>query len=72
MTDDHGFGEATVNMTLQATYAALAIAKMVRTGVRSLALKPEVLANYRDFLKENMKGKVFADNSQVRCWMLWH
>jgi len=65
-----GLGHSSVIYMLecQATYAALAIAKMVRTGVRSVALKPEVLANYRDFLKENMKGKVFADNSQVAGW----
>ena len=43
---------------------------MVQTGARSVTLKPEVLANYRDFIKENMQGKVFADNSQVPCWMM--
>ena len=41
---------------------------MIKTGAKSIALKPEVLKNYEEFVQENMKGKVFADNSQVSGW----
>ena len=41
---------------------------MLTSGARSMAVKPEVFRNYLDFVKENMKGKVFADNSRCTSW----
>jgi len=52
----------------QVNYAAEAILKLLETGGQSMSVKPEVLRNYVDFVQENMKGKVFADNSQVKAW----
>jgi len=52
----------------QVNYAADAIVKMINTGAQSMSLKPEVLKNYAEFASRHMKGKVFADNSQVSGW----
>jgi len=52
----------------QVNYAADAIVKMINTGAQSMSLKPEVLKNYSEFASRHMKGKVFADNSQVSGW----
>jgi len=52
----------------QADYACDAIKKMVNAGAKSMALKPEVLMNYDEFVQKNMEGKVFADNSQCTGW----
>ena len=42
--------------------------RMLKSGARLMAVKPEVFRDYLDFVKENMKGKVFADNSQCTSW----
>merc|ERR1712179_529514 len=52
----------------QVNYTARGIVKMLQSGAKSMVLKPEVLRNYLDFVQENMKGKVFADNSQCTGW----
>jgi len=52
----------------QADYACDGIVKMINLGAKSMAVKPEVLKNYGDFVQENMKGKVFADNSECTGW----
>jgi len=52
----------------QANYARDGIVKMIKSGAKSMALKPEVLKNYEEFVQENMKGKVFADNTECVGW----
>ena len=52
----------------QANYACDGIAKMVKFGAKSMVVKPEVLKNYDEFVQENMKGKVFADNTECTGW----
>ena len=52
----------------QANYACDGIVKMVKSGAKSMVVKPEVLKNYDEFVQENMKGKVFADNTECTGW----
>ena len=52
----------------QANYTLDGIVKLVKTGAKSMRVKPEVFENYWDWMQENMKGLVFADNSQVKGW----
>ena len=41
----------------QVNYAADAIVKLLRTGAKSMSVRPEILKNYVDFVQRNMKGK---------------
>ena len=52
----------------QADYTCDAILKMLKVGGKSMSLKPEVLKNYNEYVERNMKGKVFADNSECSGW----
>jgi len=65
-----GLGHNTIIYMIecQADYACDGIVQMINSGAKSMALKPEVLKNYEEFVQENMKGKVFADNSECTGW----
>lgn len=52
----------------QINYTADAIEKMLNCGAKAMVVKPEVLRNYWDWTQEQMKGKVFADNSACVGW----
>jgi len=52
----------------QANYVCKGLKLMLEKKAKSVVLKPEVLNNFKDFVQENMKGKVFADNSEVAGW----
>lgn len=52
----------------QVNYAADAITKMINTGAKSMVLKPEILKNYIEYVKQHMTGKVFGDKSTVASW----
>ena len=52
----------------QANYVCKGLKAMLEKKAKSVVVKPEVLNNFKDFVQENMKGKVFADNSQVVGW----
>ena len=41
----------------QVNYAADAITKMINTGAKSMVLKPEVLKNYVEYVKQHMTGE---------------
>ena len=38
-------------------YAADAITKMINTGAKSMVLKPEILKNYIEYVKQHMTGE---------------
>lgn len=52
----------------EANYTIDAIRKMLKSGARSMVVKKEVQRNYWDWVQENMKGKVFADNTTCTGW----
>ena len=41
----------------QVNYAADAITKMINTGAKSMVLKPEILKNYVEYVKQHMTGE---------------
>jgi len=65
-----GLGHNTIIYMIecQANYACDGIVKLINSGAKSMAVKPEVLKNYDEFVQENMKGKVFADNTECTGW----
>jgi len=65
-----GLGHNTIIYMIecQAAYTVDAIKKFVQSGARSMAIKKTVQDDYLDWCQENMKGKVFADNSACTGW----
>jgi len=52
----------------QANYTIDAIKKLLNSGAKSIAVKEDVLDDYITWTQEQMKGKVFADNSACTGW----
>ncbi|XP_023329259.1 uncharacterized protein LOC111701982 [Eurytemora carolleeae] len=52
----------------EANYTIDAIRKMLAKGAKSMVVKKHVQRNYWDWVQDNMKGKVFADNSACTGW----
>jgi len=64
----------------QLNYALDAMDKMFKSGAKSMVVRREALDQFEAWVKENFKGKVFADNSGCfawyrddlgRNWVLW-
>jgi len=52
----------------QANYTIDAIKKFLNSAAKSIAVKEEVYDDYVTWTQEQMKGKVFADNSACTGW----
>jgi len=52
----------------QADYISDAITKMVQNKVRCMVVKKKVEMEYWKWIMQNMKGKVFSDNSSCIAW----
>lgn len=52
----------------QVDYTASAVERMLDAGAKSMVVKPEKLKNYWDWMQDQMKGMVFADNSACVGW----
>jgi len=65
-----GLGHNTIIFMIecQADYAVDGICQLIKNGARSMVVKKDIMHNYWDWVQENMKGKVFADNSAVTGW----
>ena len=79
------YGPGTLNTSIiymiecQVNYAMDAIEKMLKSGAKSMVVKPEVLRNYQDKRVKMNKGSAFADNTTASYyrssagvnWVVW-